>query len=114
MKARAYAGLARAAHGAGYWPPNERENRNGTESIMYVVFEQRERGQQGSSFVDSAWDRFYRDLDVLLCPPGLAGQLIGASSGDDPEPGDDTGDGEYGMGCDGELATMSLEQSGAA
>ncbi|PKL26375.1 MAG: hypothetical protein CVV47_00125 [Spirochaetae bacterium HGW-Spirochaetae-3] len=35
---------------------------------MYVLFEQRERGQEGSSFVESAWKRFYRDLDLILSP----------------------------------------------
>lgn len=35
---------------------------------MYVLFEQRERGQEGAQFVDSAWERFYSDLDRVLDP----------------------------------------------
>jgi len=35
---------------------------------MYVLFEQRERGQEGTQFVDSAWERFYSDLDRVLAP----------------------------------------------
>ena len=35
---------------------------------MYVLFEQRERGQEGTQFVDSAWERFYSDLDRVFAP----------------------------------------------
>ncbi|MBU0928473.1 MAG: hypothetical protein KKA67_12045 [Spirochaetes bacterium] len=67
---------------------------------MYVLFEQREQGKQGSSFIDGAWDRFYRDLDRILSPgavspgepsaPGGAAALGEPADEADAESGDDT------------------------
>jgi hypothetical protein len=68
---------------------------------MYVVFEQRERGQQGSSFVDGAWDRFYRDLDVILRPMV---DLVSLASPEAPS----------GESSDGDIDGESIAEPGAA
>jgi len=55
---------------------------------MYVVFEQRERGLQGSSFVESAWDRFYRDLATILAPAEAFTLPAGAGNAEDYDEND--------------------------
>jgi len=71
---------------------------------MYVIFEQREPARQGSSFVDSAWDRFYRDLDVVFPPADAVRAWC------DPSLLDDEPDG----GQDDDLDAEPLTESGAA
>lgn len=80
---------------------------------MYVLFEQRERGLEGASFVEGAWDRFYRDLDALLAPQGLGHPQLGQQiEGGDPADEDD--DDELDAGFDSGLETVPFERSGAA
>jgi len=55
---------------------------------MYVLFEQRERGQEGTQFVDSAWERFYRDLDLILAPSSSDDDVDETAEADDLDDAD--------------------------
>jgi len=57
---------------------------------MYVLFEQRERGHEGTQFVDSAWERFYRDLDLILAPAPSSSDDV-----DETAEADDLDDADY-------------------